>query len=163
MVRAIPAPDLSRTGEDVAQPLIGCERLPRHESDGGQLTGTLCVERLDRFLLQQLVDLLVEGEVVAVHGVEDLFGNVDELVARGCRCLAERVDPGLLDPRHATKCPQDHPVGVRGAVVDEVAIWNLAGVSGREEQVPAALAAVGAGDAHVGYVAEPKSSTTHSD
>ena len=49
----------------------------------------------------------------------------------------------------------DEPVRVGRRLRDEVAVGDLAVVAGRQEQVLAALALVGPGDAHVGDVALP--------
>ncbi len=70
--------------------------------------------------------------------------------------LGERVDRRLLERRDATERPEDHPVRERRRPVDEVVVGHLAVVAGRQEQVAAALAAVGSGEAHVGHVAEPE-------
>ena len=63
-MRAIPAAMLRGPGQDAPQPLVGREGPPVDEADRRELAGPLGVERLDRLLLEDLVDLLEEGEVV---------------------------------------------------------------------------------------------------
>ena len=126
------------------------------DPDGGQLPGALGVQRLDRLLLHELVELLVEAEVVGVDGVEAELGPVQPLVVPRSVGLDQRVDPGLLHVGHAAKGPQHDPVGRGRAAVGEVAVRDLLLVAGRQEQVAATLALVGSGDAHVGHIPEPE-------
>ena len=67
----MPGADQGGPVEDGAHPVVGRERLTVDDTDGRELAGPFRVERLGRLLLDELVELLEEGEVVGVHGVED--------------------------------------------------------------------------------------------
>jgi hypothetical protein len=67
---------------DPAQAVVGGEPLALDQADGGQLAGPLGVQGLGRFFLDKVVDLLLEPEVVGMHGVEVELGPVDPLVGR---------------------------------------------------------------------------------
>ena len=49
---------------------VGREGLAGHDADRGELSGPFGVERPDRLLLDDGVDLLEEAEVVGVDAVE---------------------------------------------------------------------------------------------
>jgi hypothetical protein len=73
---------------DPAQAVVGGERLALDQADGGQLAGPLGVQGLGRFFLDKVVDLLLEPEVVGMHGVEVELGPVEPLVGGGSSALA---------------------------------------------------------------------------
>jgi len=114
------------------------------------------VKGLGGFFLDEGVDLLVEGEVVGVHGVLGLVRDVEvghlRRVARG----GERVDPGLDDVLDTAQRADHQPVGEGGAPVGEVAAGLVAVIAGRQDEVLAARALVRASQAEVGDVAEPE-------
>jgi hypothetical protein len=63
-------------------PLVRRERPAVDDPDAGQLPGPLGVQGTGRLLLDDGVDLFVEGEVVGVHSVEVQIGDVHELRRR---------------------------------------------------------------------------------
>jgi hypothetical protein len=74
------------------------------------LAGPLGVQGLGRFFLDKVVDLLIEPDVVGMHGVEVELGPVDPLVGRRILGLGQGVDRGVLHVGHAA-----HADGVQPA------------------------------------------------
>jgi hypothetical protein len=100
---------------DPAQAVVGGERLALDQADGGQLAGPLGVQGLGRFFLDKVVDLLLEPEVVGMHGVEVELGPVDPLVGGGSSALA-RGRSWFLHVGHAAHADgaQPAPQGDQG-------------------------------------------------
>ena len=143
-------------GQDRAHPLVWRERPAADDADRGELPGPFRVEGLGRFFLEKFVEFLEEGEIIGMDGVEHHVGDVDELiVVRGAR-LGQRVDAACFDAGNAGQSAEDDPVGERRTAIDVVAVGQVSVIVGWYEQVFAAFAVVGAGDAHVGDVAEPE-------
>jgi len=82
-----------------------------HDADRRELAGPLGVERLDRLLLHELVELLVKREVVSVDGVERQLCDVEEHVLVRPVGLSEGVDLRAFDCGDTAERPQDRPVG----------------------------------------------------
>jgi hypothetical protein len=74
-----------------------------NDPDPGELSRSFWIERRDGLLLDERIDLLEEGEVVGMHGVEVELGDVDELRRRRILRGRERIDAGLLYGRDATE------------------------------------------------------------
>ena len=90
-----------------------------------------------------------------VDAVELGLGEVQELGRRRVVGLRQRVDAGGLQVLHAAERADDEPVRVGRRPGDEVAVGDVAVVTGRQDQVLAALPLVRAGEADVGDVALP--------
>ena len=88
--------------------------------------------------------------------LNDDAGEVHELRLRRRVGRRERVDARGQQALDAAEGADHEPVRVGRRLGDEVAVGDLAVVAGRQEQVLAALALVGAGEAHVGDVALPQ-------
>ena len=96
--------------EDRAHPLVGRERLPLADPDGGELPEDLGIARAGRLLLDELVDRLPEGEVVRRDRVDLQMHGVDE------RRLRDRAAAPASGARPARKLPTAVPAapGVYG-------------------------------------------------
>ncbi len=77
-------------------------------------------------------------------------------VSGGSSAWRQRVDPRREQRVEAVEGADHDPVRIGRRLEHEVAVRNVAVVSGGQEQVLAALAAIGAGVAHVGDVALPQ-------
>ena len=156
--------DLRRVVEDSPHPLVRREGLSLLDADGREIAAKLGVDEVDRLALDHLVDLLVEGRVVGVDGVEDPSGAGDELHRRRSVGLGQRVDPEALGPHLASrvglavlqKAPQRKHVDHRGRPRHEVPLGDLALVGLGHDQVLAALAAVGPRRTHVDHESEER-------
>ena len=69
-------------GQDLLHPLVGRERLALADADAGRQAAQFRVDEVDRLLLDDVIELLVELEVVGVDGVERHLRAVDELHRR---------------------------------------------------------------------------------
>ena len=141
--------------------LIRRKGLALDDADGRHQPPVLGIDELDRLLLDQGVELLVEAEVVGRDRVVAFLArHVDELHLRGIVLLRQRVDlelgldavGRLLDA--AADIATHHVPDPIGVGLDHVvALRHLAVVPGRQHQVLAALALVGTGRAHVAEIA----------
>ena len=89
-----PGGGIRRLVEDLAAVVVGLEGAAVHDADGGELAGAFGVERVRGLLLDDRVDLLEEGEVVAVDAVERRLREVDEPGRRRVVRGGEGVDAG---------------------------------------------------------------------
>ena len=146
----------SRPAQDPSHPVVRLERLTMDDADRRTLSGSLLVQRVGGLLLDQRVDLLVEGVVVGVHGVLSQLGHVQVRRRRRVVRLRQRVDPRLHDVRHAAEGTHHQPVRVRRAAEREVPLGLLPLIPGRQGDVLPAGASVRAGNPEVGEVTEPE-------
>ena len=145
-------------GEDLGHPLVGRERLALADADRGGEAAQLGVDEVDRLLLDDVIELLVELEIVGVDRVERHLRPVDELHLRRVARLAERIDLDALAEHLRSRvrlavheeAAKSQEVHIRWRLRDEIAAFRqLALVAGWDDQILAALALVRAGCAHV--------------
>ena len=136
--------------------LVGREGLSVDDADRGQLSGSFGVQGVGGLLLNDGVDLFEEREVVGVDAVERRRGEVDE-TSHGRRVRrGEWVDARGEERVQSVQRADDDPVRVRRRPEHEVALGHLPVMVGRQEQVLAALAPVGAGVAEIRDIPLPQ-------
>ena len=169
--------------EDRAHPLVGRERLALADPDGGELTEDLGIARAGRLLLDELVDRLPEREVVRRDRVDLQMHRVDERRLGLLGRTGERRPPGQEAPHRGAhrsrRVRVDPDAGLDrrdrrgGVVVDherppdqrragradmgdvKAAVGQRPVIARAHQQVLAALAAIGSGQADVGDPPEP--------
>ena len=130
-------------GEDLLHPLVRIELLALLDPDGGEETAGLGVKHLERLVLDDLVEVVVELAVVRVDGVECLPGSAHPLHLRLIGELRERIDLDVvrheggrgLDVPVLHRRAQEDPDAVGLRTVDGEAIGNRAVISGREIEI----------------------------
>jgi hypothetical protein len=141
--------------ESPTKPFFQCE-------PGREETPQLGIEHRDRLTLDHGVELFEELKAVGMNGVERPLGAVDELHGWRVVRLGEGIDfqtgPEQIagEVRFAVdeESAQDQPVHVAGRLGGEVALGDRTLVIGREDQVLATLAPVGACGSGVDHEAE---------
>ena len=112
-------------------------------ADGREEPAGFGIEHLQRLILDDLVEVIVELDVVRVDRVEGLARGADELHLRGVLELRERIDLYILGAKRGgfgnvpilDGGPHEAPDPVRLRAVDREAIGNGAIVSGGKVEV----------------------------
>ena len=156
--------DVCGVGQNVLHPRIGGKGLALFDPDRGEQAQRGRVRPFGGFFLDHLVQQFPEPVIRGHHEVGGKARGIDQ--CRGLRAVlfGEGVDlegvPDALDRRGGLAIhqegPEHDPVPVgRGPDHDE-AFGHLAGIPRRQDQVFAARALVGAGDAHVHHPFVPE-------
>ena len=162
MERAAALRDGDGIGEDLLHPGIRREGLALFDADRGKQAAGFRIEHVERLLLDDFVEVLIEAVVVGMDGVEGLARAADEFQLRRVVLFRERIDAEVLlhvlsgDIKALGDGGAHEDPDVVGSGLDhEIAIRHLALVAGWQDQVLAALALVGTGRTNVLHVAEP--------